>query len=411
MADAAPVSVRSVVMLTADRGIDRRITLQADALEADGWMVTIVGAPLDAGETDHDPRVQRIAFARQSAGKEGIVLDAYRWLRARLTMNGPLMRMLKRFTWRWLVDHEGFYVRLFLETALSHRPDVFTAHDLPMLPVGARAAAACGARLVYDSHELFSEQEFSARERESWARIEARYIGQADEVITINPSIARELERRYGLDHVHVILNADRRQQVPARSRYFHDHFGLAPDTRVLLFQGGLSAGRNLTTMVEAFAYVADPSLVLVVLGDGALSVRLRRLAARAGHGRVLFHAAVPQARLLELTVAADAGIIPYQAICLNNRLCTPNKLFEFIVAGLPIVATDLPEIARIIGEQDMGLVGETGSARTMAALIDAFFADHERFARWRTHAARAGGELCWEREQVKLTSIYAGLN
>jgi glycosyltransferase involved in cell wall biosynthesis len=126
--------------------------------------------------------------------------------------------------------------------------------------------------------------------------------------------------------------------------------FGLPVDKRIVLLQGGLSAGRNLEVLVDAMHYVKDPSVVLVVLGDGLLLRSLQKMAQQEGlAGRVYFHAAVPQNELLELTAAADAGVIPYQATCLNNHYCTPNKLFEFIAAGLPILATDLPEIRRLV--------------------------------------------------------------
>ena len=399
-----------VVMLTPDRQIDRRILLTADSLEAAGWDVTIVAMPLDTPGRD-DWRVVRIGTHTGAANRENRVLDAYRWVRSHLPMNGRLMRWMKRMAWRYLVDQESFYFKLFYTTASRYSPRVFVANDLPMLPLARKLAEACGARLVYDSHELYSEQDFSDRERRRWTEIEAKYIGACDVVITVNQSIATELEQRYGLSGVRVIYNAERAQGTPPASRRLHEAFDLSAEKRIVLLQGGLSAGRNLEVLVDAMRYVQHPDVVLVVLGEGLLLHRLQQIARQEGlKGRVFFHAAVPQGALLRLTTAAEAGVIPYQSTCLNNHYCTPNKLFEFIAAGLPILATDLPEIRRIVEGHGIGLVGDTSSPRKLAALMDDFFSDTQRLAAWKARAAVARQSICWEQEEKKLAEIYEGL-
>ncbi len=397
-------------MLTPDRQIDRRILLAADSLEAAGWDVTIVAMPLDTPGRD-DRRVVRIGTNAGAANRENRVLDAYRWVRGHLPMNGRLMRWMKRMAWRYLVDQESFYLKLFYATASRYSPRVFVANDLPMLPLARKLAEACGARLVYDSHELYSEQDFSDRERRRWAEIEAKYIGACDVVITVNPSIATELEQRYGLSGVRVIYNAERARGTPPASRRLHEAFALSAEKRIVLLQGGLSAGRNLEVLVDAMRYVQHPDVVLVVLGEGLLLHRLQQIARQEGlKGRVFFHAAVPQSELLGLTASADAGVIPYQSTCLNNHYCTPNKLFEFIAAGLPILATDLPEIGRIVTGHAIGLVGDTGSPRKLAALMDDFFSDAQRLASWRAQVLVARQVICWEQEEKKLAEIYEAL-
>ena len=400
----------SVVMLTPDRQIDHRILLSADSLEAVGWDVTIVAMPLDAQGTE-DRRVVRIESYAGPANRENRVLDIYRWVRGHLPMNARLMRWMKRLAWRYLVDQESFYSKLFYSTASRYSPRIFVANDLPMLPVAKQLAYACGARLVYDSHELYSEQEFSNHEKNRWAEIEMKYIGACDVVITVNQSIAAELERRYDISDVKVIYNAKRSLNIAIRSRRFHEIFGFATDKKVLLFQGGLSAGRNLEVLVDAMRYVRNLSVVLVVLGDGLLLHTLKKMTL-AGElsGRVFFHPAVPQNELLALTVAADAGVIPYQSTCLNNYYCTPNKLFEFIAASLPILASDLPEIRKVVEEQQIGLVGDSSTAEKLSVLIDEFFSDEQRLASWQTNLAKARDLICWEQEEKKLVEIYEAL-
>lgn len=401
-----------ILMLSNDRQIDRRILLQADSLQEAGWQVTILAMPLDKPATAEDRRVVRIgADCESQARKENRVLDAYRRLRRWLPMNGYFMRLLKSMAWRFVVDQEQFYLNLFLVDGRRHPAQVVVAHDLPMLAVGRTLAAEFGAKLVYDSHELFSEQEFSRGQQKSWARIEQKHIHACDRVITVNPSIARELERRYDLAQVSVIHNAERVSSLAPRSKYLHECFDIPHPHRVLLFQGGFSAGRNLENLVKGIASLTSADIHLVLLGDGTLSDRLQRLALRLGmEKRVHFHAAVPQQRLLEITASADAGIIPYQAICLNNYYCTPNKLFEFIAAGLPILASDLPELRRLVVGNAIGTVASLSRPAQLGAAIEHFFGDPDRLQAWREKLASVRDELSWQREGERLQQIYEEL-
>lgn len=401
--------MRRVLMLCNDRQVDRRIVLQADSLQEAGWQVTILAMPLDEAVAPEDPRVVRIGSASEAAARrENRVLELYRLVRRYLPMNGRLMRLLKSATWRFVVDQERFYLNLFLASGREHFAEVVVAHDLPMLAVGRALAAGFGARLVYDSHELYCEQEFARWQRATWAQIEQRHIGACDRVITVNPSIAGELQRRYGLPRVSVIHNAERTGLLPPRSNYLHERFGIALGQQILLFQGGLSAGRHLGHLVRAMALLKSPDVHLVLLGDGQMADALRRTVVRLRlQGRVHLHPAVPQARLLSVTCAADAGIIPYQPICLNNYYCTPNKLFEFIAAGLPILASDLPELRRLVHDQQIGKVDDLSTVARLAAAIDDLFSDRPRLQAWRNTVKQVRQTHNWQCEGEKLKQIY----
>lgn len=397
-----------VLMLTADRQIDRRILLEADALESAGWSVRILGMPLDRPEQAPDPRVTRLGITPTHHAREFLVLALYRKMRALLPMNSALMRRLKALTWAYFVDQEKFYVDLFLAEALRHPAALVVAHDLPMLPVGARVAKARGTGLVYDSHELFAEQEFSEREKRRWRLIEDQHIRSADCVITVNRSIASELEQRYGLSDVEVILNAERPHQPdPADRTSLRQRLGLGETAVIGLYQGGLSAGRNLETLVRAMPQVAMPELHLVFLGDGQMATPLGRLAAELGvSGSVHFLDAVPQRDLLHLTASADFGIIPYQANCLNTYYCTPNKLFEFIASGVPMVASDLPELRRFVGDMGIGLIGDLSTAGSAAAMLTDMAVDAGRRQAFRERLEVVRNDVSWTVEGERFAAI-----
>jgi glycosyltransferase involved in cell wall biosynthesis len=394
-----------VLMLTKDAQIDRRILLEADSLEAAGWQVTILAMPHTAPDTD--PRVVRLQPAAQ---REGLVLKLYRTAR-RVLDDGPVMRSLRAFAWRHLVDQEQLFIKLFAPVLPNHPAEVVVAHDLPMLPVALYAASLHGAKVAYDSHELFAEQEFSTSEKRMWRALEARTIGSCDAVMAVNASVARELTQRYGVAHVEVVYNAERCRDLAECSHRLHDVFNLPPSAHVLLYQGGLSRGRQLEAMVSAMALIQITDVHLVILGDGPLQPALQKLAATAGvQGRVHLHPAVPQSELLAWTAAADAGVIPYQPTCLNNLYSTPNKLFEFIAAGLPILASDLPEIRAIVAGHGIGQLADLSSPRAIAAAIDRFFSDTRQLAAWRDASRKARCVVNWDEEGRKVVRVFESL-
>lgn len=364
-----------IYIFSYDRALDRRAVLEAESLIERGHDVTLfaqacrtkqddpayvvrVGGTV---EGDASPTAPRVFMWRQW-------IERYcpQWMERAL----PLLRPLY-----WLTNGcnpAGLYGALYADTLANLQPaDLYIAHDLPMLPVAVEAKKRLGGKVLYDSHELFCEQEFSRIEKRMWQRTEQGAIHNADAVVTVNPSIADELARRYAIPKPYVIYNADRLPDLPPeRERIFHRLYNLPENAQVVLFQGGLSHGRNIEMLVRAIAGLPDP-VHLVVLGNGPALPCLKACAREQKiEHRVHFHDAVPQADLLRHTQAADLGVIPYRDTCLNYRYCTPNKLFEFVAAGTPMVATALPEIERLLGEHGMGLTGNTANAQTFAALL-----------------------------------------
>lgn len=399
----------SVVMLTTDRQIDRRSLQQADSLTDNGWQVTILAMPPDEQGHDDDSRIVRIKIEKQSLGFSGFsLLFFYKKIRRYLPINSRFMNFLRRLAWRYFANPEKLYRGLFAPQLKQYEPTVVMAIDLPALPAAAMHARQIGAKLVYDSHELYCEQEFSPHEKKQWRLIEEKFIHECSSVITINPSIASELKTRYDLDTVYVIYNSVNPYSQPLIRQLFHKIFKLPSDKKILLFQGGLSQGRHLDTLVRSMKFIKNELLVLVILGDGPFKNTLERLVqVHKIKNRVYFHPAVPQMALLAYTQSADAGIIPYQAICLNNYYCTPNKLFEFIAAGIPILGSNLPEINNIVLKNQLGLTGDMLDVNLLAQLIDEFFSNQERLELWKKNTLKAQSLFSWDNEEKKLVQIF----
>lgn len=393
-----------VVMFAVDAGADRRISLAAQSLAQSGMDVRLISARSPAGQPDDIPPASR---SRQTS----LRLDAYRYLRDRAKIPSSVMRGLY-----WRIDRrpERVFLASFRQAIAETPAAVYVANDLPMLPVALAAAERHGGRVLFDSHELYPEQEFSAFESRMWREVEDRYIERADAVVTVNESIAAELFDRHAIERPRVVENCDawRVAAEAGTRRPLRQALGVADDAPLLLYQGGLSPGRNLETLVRAIPLLRNRAATLAILGDGPVRAGLERIAAGAGvSGRVRLHPAVPQDALPAMTASADVGVIPYQANCLNTFYCTPNKLYEYIMARLPIVATDLPELRRVVAGHEIGAVGDTQTPEQFAALIDRVLATspQERQAR-RASLERAAELFCWENEGRKYVEVVDGL-
>jgi glycosyltransferase involved in cell wall biosynthesis len=289
---------------------------------------------------------------------------------------------------------------------------VVHAHDLNTLPAAVAIAWRTGARLVYDAHELYPDiSTLSAREARAWRVLERVLIGRADEVITVSESIADVLVQRHGIRRPHVLLNcpeSDGRAVVREQARgALRRLAGVDANRPLVLYQGGFAPNRGLETLIRA-AGLLPIAATVVLMGWGRLEDALRQLVAEeALDDRVTLIPPVAPDRLLETTAGADVGVIPYLPVGLNNRLSTPNKLFEYLAAGIPVVASSLPEIERVLDGHAAGRTVPPGDPAALAGALGDILGDPARAEALRVNARRAGRRFTWEAERPKLLALY----
>lgn len=291
--------------------------------------------------------------------------------------------------------------------------DVVHAHDLNTLPAAALVARATGAQLIYDAHELFPETStLSAREQRVWRWLEPRLIRRADRVVTVCDSIAEELARRYGIAKPGVLLNCPpARAAVQPAASPLRAAAGLDGESelRLILYQGGFAPNRGLAELILA-AHEIDGAM-LVLMGWGAIEAELARLVETEGlSSRVRMLPPVPTDELHVWTAGADIGVIPYQPVGLNNFYSTPNKLFEYLAAGVPIAATRLPEIARIVDGHRIGATFDAVEPVAIAAAINRLLADEQSRVQMRERALATAPQYTWERQANELLALYESL-
>jgi glycosyltransferase involved in cell wall biosynthesis len=288
------------------------------------------------------------------------------------------------------------------------------------LALRARRSPEEGSRVVYDARDLYAESNnvarlpeplravFRWRER-SWAR-------RADAVVTVNQSIATIIARRWSVEPV-VVMNAQPRWSPPAhRPDLWREQLRLTRDVPVILYHGGFMADRGLPELIRAHR---DPRLretQLVLMGSGAMEHVVSTMAeAPDSRGRVHVVSPVPPAMLLEYVASADVCVMPNQPRTLNERLSTPNKLFEALAAGVPVVSSDFPERRRIIVDDPLGPLGEvcdptdpTAIATAIAAVV---WRSPEERDELRARCLRAAHErYAWEQQFDNLLGLYGRL-
>ena len=400
-------AMRVLMMVPDCQMIDRRVLQQARTLVETGHeVVLLAGFECAKAEEydDHGVHVVRSQFDWDDTRLQRI--------RAKLPDNDRLKALVNKLWMKVLVRGLSIkpYDTFVLAQARRFPAEVVHIHDLPLLKHGVILSRERGAALVFDAHEIYYEQEcLPPRVQRRLRREERRGVPETSLFITVNEAIAQYYERLYGKKPMVLLNCADRpppgfdkssRQELRAMA-------GLGPDAFVVLYQGWISAERNLTTLVRSAEYF-PPGVSLVLIGYGAHETDLRALLdGKPWAEKVRFLGRVEPDQILPLTAGADLGVIPYLPIDLNHELCSPNKFFEYAQSGVPVVAHDLVFFRGMKEKYGVVEVGDLSTPKGMADAIKALALNAEKLREMRAACYLAAEELNWEVEGKKLASAY----
>lgn len=298
------------------------------------------------------------------------------------------------------------FVRRAVAALTAHAPDVVHAHDLDALVPCAIVAARLRLPLVYDAHELYAEQgRHGWLGRRALRALEDLAMRPASAILAASESRAEVMWQEYRVPHRPVailncpegaetiVANGALRRWVAERGRRWE---------RLVIYHGGLFGDRHLAELAAA-ARLMPADIGMVFVGAGPAAERIRQ----EGGDRVLLHPPLPLDQLPAFVAGADVGVVSYANTCRNNRLCAPNKLFDYAQVGLPIAAGDLPELARLVTDFAAGVVFRNGDPASMAAAITALLHDEVRRTLAGEGARRLARQFTWEDEARKLLRIY----
>ncbi|MCI0581392.1 MAG: glycosyltransferase [Chloroflexi bacterium] len=438
--------MRVVMYVLNDVTRDSRVLREAGTLAAAGHEITIMATPL-AGELAADGApasepapppgvaIRRIAIPKGSAWWVAAVRAPWRlhplaallllpWTLARAAWVVVVNRLLGRpvraggidFIRRWRVEWLGW-----CRAAVAAAPpaDVHHAHDFEALPAAREAASRNGTRYVYDSHEIYQAWGPVLAQprllRAVIGRWEGRLARGAAAVVTVGQALADDLRPRLGVGRVVVVHNCPPRWDPPAVPEdRIRRALSLPPGVAVVLCHGGFMANRGLELTAEAMLEPGLEAAHLVFLGYRAGFIEPILTDARLA-GRVHYLPAVAPSEVTAWVAGADVDVMAILPADLNSRLSTPNKLFESLAAGTPVVSSDLPARRAILLDDPLGPLGAlcdpTSPASIASAIRSILDLDALATADLRARIRRAAHERwSWETEAPRLLELYSDM-
>lgn len=355
-----------------------------------------------------DQRVNKSCLALQKAGYEVLLVGRKQRKSPPMDERPYGTKRMKLLFEKGPLFYVEYNIRLFF-FLLFHRANLLLSNDLDTVLPNYFISRLKGSKMVFDSHEYFTETpELVGRPKVQrvWKRIEGFVVPKLDEMITVCDSIADLFREKYGVK-VHVIRNIPPRKALPPKGD--KTALGLPADKHLLILQGsGINIQRGAEELVQAMTLLDDCFLMIIGGGD-VLPILKQMVEEQKITDRVRFFPRMPYQQMMAYTQLAELGFCLDKDTNLNYRFSLPNKLFDFIQAGVPIVASHLTEIEKIIRQYDIGTFIENHEPSTIAATIKEALSDKDRLSVWKQHLAVAAQDLCWENEEKKLLPIYLG--
>lgn len=300
-----------------------------------------------------------------------------------------------------------YNLRLFFYL-LFRRRGIYFSNDLDTLLPNYLMARLKGSTIIYDSHEYFTEvPELIGRERirSIWLRIESYIVPKLKTMFTVNDTLAEVYSEKYHIP-VHVVRNVPKLQGYGVATPIINvrEKYDITPTDHLVIYQGAVNKDRGLEELIQAFTYLPKKyHLLLVGSGDVYQTLLEKSLVLELHH--VHFTGQIPFTELASYTLQADLGVSLEKSTNLNYRFALPNKVFDYIAAGIPILVSPLTELCAILDKHDVGKLLPSHEPKDIANSIESIFADKNQMAIWKENTQKAREEYCWENEEKKLIS------
>lgn len=357
----------------------------------------------------NDSRVFKVSVSLRRLGYKPIVVAMQNGnLPSKECLSGfnvERIRLSSRSWFRWkpiqVLKYLEFLVRAFWR---FRKVNAVHCNDLSALPIGLLIKLfGKKVHVVYDCHEYETETNgLKGIEKKLKKRLEHFLIRYANEVCTVSDSIAGEYAKLYSIPKPRLVLNCPAYYEQPKRN-LFRESLGIRADQTIFLYQGGLSKGRGIELLLEAFSSLDSDRNVLVCMGYGPLDALIQEKAAE--QEAIFFHPAVSPDVLLNYTSSADYGVSFIEDSCLSYRYCLPNKMFEYLMAGLPVLTSNLFEMKRLVTAEGVGIVAEENTVEGFRKAVEASL--QQDYAAIQDNVFAARKKYCWEEQEKVLKELY----
>jgi len=299
-----------------------------------------------------------------------------------------------------------FNIRLLLYL-LTHTYKLAIANDMDTLPAVWLAARLKNKKIVFDSHELFSEvPELQDRPKiqNFWKKLEDKLIPLVDVGITVSSSIADYYLEKYN-KKFSVLPNYPLENIIKAGTL---SQFGIPSRRKILIYQGALNKSRGLELMIKTMHLL--PDWMLIIAGTGDLEKELKSLSQSENlNNQIVFAGQLGFESLQSITPMANIGLSLEEDAGLNYRFALPNKIFDYIKAQIPVIVSDLPEMARIVNNFHVGEILKTRTPEKLAGLIKKVQAGNENLF-YQYYLKEAARHFIWSNNQKKLQNLIKPL-
>lgn len=352
-----------------------------------------------------DSRVHKVAMLLHYMGVEVV------WIGRFIPQSPPLNRPYKTHRMSlWFQKGALFYaeyqIRLFFYL-LRTPVNILHANDLDTLLPNFLISKIKGIPLVYDTHEYFcGVPEIQGRwVKKVWKAVESNIFPKLKYVWTVNKSIARLYFEDYGI-RPKVFRNiSPKPSEFTLKTRA---ELGLPEDALIAINQGsGMNVDRGLEEALTAISRLPHPWMLLLVGSGDAIPGLKLRVQNEGLQNRILFIGRVPYSQLLQYTSVANVGLSLDKDTNINYRFSLPNKLFDYIHCGIPVVTSQVVEVQRIVQEYNVGATVNPEDINALSQAIETVGNSPERYT---ANLKRASQELNWELESEPLKAFYVGL-
>lgn len=354
-----------------------------------------------SNDLNTDQRIHRICECFNEMGFEILLLG--RQIKTSAPFTKPFK--IKRFS---LFFNKGFLFyaelnfRLFWRLLFS-RKNILYSNDLDTLLPNYLVSRLTFTPLIYDSHELFTEvPELISRKyvRAFWIKLEQLIFPRLKNIITVNKKIAAYYTTKYKVP-IEVIRNVP----VPVESTGYSSPI-LTLKQKKVIYQGALNLGRGIELMIDAMQYL--PNYDLFIVGEGDITETLKKQAREKNlEKQVTFTGRLTPEELKEHTKQSDVGLSLEEDLGLNYRYCLPNKVFDYIHAGIPLIVTDLPLLRKLVTSYKIGEVLINRDPEELATTIDLVVKNKKSYT---NNLETAKKELNWNNEKIKLKNVVKNI-
>ncbi len=303
----------------------------------------------------------------------------------------------------------AFYNWRLFWLLLFSKSDILWSNDLDTLLANRMAGELKGNPIIFDSHEYFTEVpelDHNKFAKKVWKKIEGSIVPKLKYCITVNNSIANLFKEKYNNDFC-VIRNVPVKNTQPkTKSRA---DLGMPEGKTILILQGsGINVDRGSEELVESFKHLPDQYHLYIVGSGDVMGVLKKMVIDLKLESKISFVGKQPYSELIQYTMNSDAGLTLDKNTNINYQFSLPNKIFDYIQCGIPVISSDLVELRNIVTHYQIGTIVKEVKPEIIANTIQNFFTTPLVYQQAKANTIRAAQELNWEVEKKLLHQLLS---